>query len=114
MTQVFPAGFEALEPYAGWSLKSESERIKRRQASIYAEIGAFRDAVLPELEKIFGHLGNASLDALSVEDERLLCLVLSLAEVAPALEFYRQPSVIDGFDPLRFMPVEDLSLRPKI
>ncbi len=114
MTRVFPAEFAALETLADWSLKSESERIKRRQASSYAEIVGFRDALLPDLEKIFAHLGNASLDALSAEDERLLCLVLSLAEVAPAVEFYRQPSVIDGFDPLRFMPVEDLSLRPKI
>lgn len=113
MTQVFPEGFEALEPYASWSLKTESERIRRRQASSYAEILTLRDALLPELERIFRHLGNASLDALSAENERLLSLVLSLAEVAPAVEFYRQPSVIDGFDPLRFMPVEDFSLRPK-
>jgi hypothetical protein len=31
-------------------------------------------------------------------------LALALAEVAPAIEFYKQPAVIDGYDPTRFVP----------
>ena len=34
-------------------------------------------------------------------------LTLSLAEVAPAVEKFNQPTVIDGFDFKRFVPVHD-------
>jgi hypothetical protein len=50
---------------------------------------------------------------LSVRDENLLFLTLALAEIAPAVEFYRQAAVIEGFDALRFLPVENFCLRPK-
>jgi hypothetical protein len=38
---------------------------------------------------------------------RLFLLSLSLAEVAPAIENFNQPSVIDGYDFKRFIPVHD-------
>jgi hypothetical protein len=109
-----PSGFEDLEPFVCWSLRTETERIKQRQNSTFAQIVTFRDAVLPQLERIFAHLGEKPLETLTPPDERLLLLTLSLAEVAPAVEFYGQPGVIDGFDALRFLPVESSRLRPKI
>jgi hypothetical protein len=96
-----PAGFEMLESVAAWSLRTETERIKRRQASTFAEIAELRDAVLPELPRIFDYLNARDLGT------------LALAEIAPAIEFYRQAAVIEGFDALRFLPVEDFCLRPK-
>ena len=111
---LLPEGFERLEPLLGWSIGTETGRIRRRQASTFEELVALRDGLLPDLERIFAYLGPKGLDQLSPRDERLLFLVLSLAEVAPALEFYRQPTVIDGFDALRFLPVEDARLRPNI
>jgi hypothetical protein len=108
-----PEGFERLEPVAAWSLRTETERIRRRQASSFAEIAEFRDAVLPELPRIFEYLNAKDLGALSANDENLLFLTLALAEVAPAVEFYRQAAVIEGFDAMRFLPVEDFCLRPK-
>jgi hypothetical protein len=108
-----PEGFEMLESVAAWSLPTETERIRRRQASSFAEIAEFRDAVLPELPRIFEYLNAKDLGTLSATDENLLFLVLALAEIAPAVEFYRQAAVIEGFDALRFMPVEDFCLRPK-
>jgi len=108
-----PEGFEMLESVAAWSLRTETERIKRRQASSFAEIAEFRDAVLPELPRIFEHLSAKDLGTLSATDENLLFLTLALAEIAPAVEFYRQAAVIEGFDALRFMPVENFCLRPK-
>ena len=108
-----PDGFEILESVAAWSLRTETERIKRRQASSFAEIAEFRDAVLPELPRIFDYLNAKDLGMLSASDENLLFLTLALAEIAPAVEFYRQAAVIEGFDALRFLPVEDFCLRPK-
>lgn len=111
--RVLPEGFEALEPLAAWCLRTETERIKRRQASSFAEIAEFRDSILPELPRIFEHLNSKELGSLSSRDENLLFLTLALAEVAPAVEFYRQAAVIEGFDALRFLPVENFCLRPK-
>ena len=108
-----PEGFEILESVAAWSLRTETERIKRRQASSFAEIAEFRDVLLPELPRNFEYLNAKDLATLSANDENLLFLTLALAEIAPAVEFYRQAAVIEGFDALRFMPVEDFCLRPK-
>jgi hypothetical protein len=110
---ALPEGFETLRSVAAWSLRTETERIKRRQASSFAEIAEFRDAILPELPRIFDYLNPKDLGALSASDENLLFLTLALAEIAPAVEFYRQAAVIDGFDALRFLPVEKFCLRPK-
>ncbi len=111
---LLPPGFEQLEPLAGWSLKTETERIFRRQKSSFADIVAFRDAIVPELERIFAHLASHSGESASIREERLLGMVLSLAEIAPAVECYQQPGVIDGFDPFRFLPVENCRLRPPV
>jgi hypothetical protein len=110
---LLPEGFETLEPVTQWSLRTETQRIKHRQASSFAEIAAFRDAVLPELPRIFDYLNAKDLETLSARDENLLFLTLALAEIAPAVEFYRQAAVIEGFDALRFLPVENFCLRPK-
>jgi len=110
---LLPKDFETLEPVSEWSLRTETERIKHRQASSFAAIARFRDAVLPELPRIFEYLNAKELKTLSWRDENLLFLTLALAEIAPAVEFYRQPAVIEGFDALRFLPVENFCLRPK-
>jgi hypothetical protein len=39
--------------------------------------------------------------------ERLFWLTLSLAEIAPAVENFGQPGVVDGYDFVRFVPVHD-------
>jgi hypothetical protein len=43
------------------------------------------------------------------DTRRLFYLALSLAEVATAVELYKQPDVIDGFDPARFVPDHESS-----
>lgn len=110
---LLPKDFETLEPVSEWSLRTETERIRHRQVSSFAEIARFRDAVLPELPHIFEYLNAKEFKTLSWRDENLLFLTLALAEIAPAVEFYRQPAVIEGFDALRFLPVENFCLRPK-
>ena len=59
------------------------------------------------VETIFGSLecGNAQrvpFDEMPEDARNLFYLTLSLAEVAPAVELFRQPTVIDGYDVKRF------------
>lgn len=94
-----PAGFEALEPYvADWVLADAVARMAKRQASAIADIRAFYNAILPFGEAALAYLRGFQLGALPPEGERLLKLMLSLAEMAPAVEWYNGPRVTDGFD----------------
>lgn len=95
---TLPAGFESLEPFvADWALADAVARMARRQASSIAEIRAFYDAILPLGEQALDYLRPFPLGALPVEAERLLKLMLSLAEIAPAVEWYDSPEVANGY-----------------
>jgi hypothetical protein len=50
------------------------------------------------MEAVLSYVGQFSLDELPEDAERLFQLALSLAEVATAVENYKQPSVVDGYD----------------
>ena len=69
----------------------------KRQSSTIDEIRRFYDAVLPYGERALHYLREFQLGTLPPEGERLLKLMLSLAEVAPAVEWYKSPQVYDGF-----------------
>ena len=100
-----PVQFADLEPFAGWALPDEVSRGRKRSSSAMQEIQAFYDAILPRMEEVLGYLNAHPLNELSPEAERLMSMVLSLAEIGPAVEFYGEPSVIDGFPTERFLPV---------
>ena len=101
-----PEPFGDLEPFAGWALGDEVSRGRKRASSSMPEIQAFYDAMLPRMEAVLGYLNGLPLNKLPAEAERLLHMVLSLAEIGPAVEFYGEPAVIDGFPTERFIPVE--------
>lgn len=106
MTPLLPADFEALEPFvADWVLADAAARMAKRQASGMDEIRAFYEAMLPRGEAALAYLRQFQLDELPPEAERLLKLMLSLAEVAPAVEWYGDPRVYDGF------PIERIRYR---
>jgi hypothetical protein len=107
-----PAAFVALEPFVGWAIPTETGRMLRRADSSQAEIIAFRDGMMRDLDAIIAHLDEFQLGSMPEPEARLYAMLMSLAEIAPAVEFYQQPNVIDGFDPRRFLPVEDFILRP--
>lgn len=62
------------------------------------ELRAFYAAMQPLAEKAVEYLQAYSLGALPPEGERLLKLMLGLAEIAPAVEWYDSVQVYDGFD----------------
>lgn len=105
---MLPNGFEILEPHvANWVLADTIARIEKRRTSSIQEIREFYDAMLPLAEPALDYLRGFTLGALPPEGERLLKLMLSLAEIAPAIEWYNSPDVYDGFDLTRLrFPVQ--------
>ena len=99
-----PPAFAHLQPHAdAWSLPTERERHLRRLASSIEQLDALYAALLPEIETILTFLNGRELDRLTVEETNLLLLTLSLAEIAPAVQIFREPGNPDGFDTARFI-----------
>ncbi|MFX1766781.1 hypothetical protein PWP93_30210 [Paraburkholderia sp. A1RI-2L] len=109
-----PAEFASLQWFSGWALDTETARNVRRHAVTMDEIHAFVAAMLPEMERIFAWLDRFDMNALPADARALMCLTLSLAEVAPAVEFYAQQAVVDGFDPRRFAADEAFVMSPAL
>lgn len=108
MTEItLPPEFKSLERFAvDWSLSTERQRNERRiSASGIQELQEFYDAMMPRMEEILNYLNKYSLDSMPEDSKRLFYMTLSLAEVAPAIELFKQPTVVDGFDSRRLVPM---------
>lgn len=110
---MLPSEFQELEPYADWALPTETERNTKRIHSSQAQLARFADAMLPRVDAITSHIDGLGSTSLPEKSERLYLMLLSLAEVAPAIEYYGQPTVIDGYDSRRFVADETHKLRPR-
>ena len=97
-----PTGFADLEPWMDWALATMAERSARRSASSMEELEAFYGAMLPRMEAVLGYLGRIPADDSAPENRRLLNLTKSLAEVAPAVELFLEPTISYGYDVARF------------
>ncbi len=94
-----PAGFESLEAFvADWVLPDSLARMAKRRASNMEEIKAFYNAAIAQAEAALNHLRAFPLGDIPPAEERLLKLMLALAEVGPAVEWFDSPHVYDGFD----------------
>lgn len=103
---ILPADFADLDSFvADWVHEDASGRMAKRLSSDMADIKAFYNAMLPRGEAALAYLRDFPLGAVPPEAERLLKLMLMLAEVAPAVEWYDDPRVYDGFsiDRTRFL-----------
>ena len=108
--QALPEGFEILGCWvAEWVLPDSQARSDKRLRSSMSALRAFYDAILPVAPRALEYLDQRKLGQLAASDECLLKLMLSFAEVVPAIEFYQQPSVIDGFPAEKFRLSETLS-----
>ncbi|MDE2405787.1 MAG: hypothetical protein KGM17_14055 [Sphingomonadales bacterium] len=95
---LLPPGFAGIEPLvADWVLPDAAARMAKRQASGIAELRRFYDAMLARGEEALAWLRGFALGDLPPEGENLLRLMLMLAEAAPAVEWYGDPRVYDGF-----------------
>lgn len=112
--RLLPDTFADLEPLARvWALPTEQQRTARRLASDFGEIKEFHDAMLPRLEAAFEYLGGFELDAMPDDCRRLLCMALAVAEVAPAIHFYKGEPPIYVLDDTRFQRWDIPNMTPK-
>lgn len=88
---------------AEWSLPTERERNSKRLSSSMDALKAFYNEMLPRAEAILNYLDGFPLDTMPRAEQQLLYMILSLAEVANAVELFKNPAVIDGFDPKRIV-----------
>ena len=111
-TTELPPAFAHLTPYLGWSLPTETARNARRNSSDIESIRAFAQAMLADVDAIVKHLDAFPLNEMPPAETRLMYMLLSLAEVAPAVESYGQPGVIDGYDPSRLVADASFVMTP--
>ncbi|MGI9324765.1 MAG: hypothetical protein ACR2PZ_06065 [Pseudomonadales bacterium] len=105
-----PQEFASLETWCErWCLADSNARSHARTTAKMADIQAFYDAMAPAAEAALQYLSSKQLGALSEAEESLLKLLLALAEIGPAVEWFGQPRVIDGYDESKFPLVQILS-----
>lgn len=99
-----PSEFADLQDLAGdWALATEPERRAKRQATKMPEITMFYERMTGRIDAILEYLNQFDLAELREDARHLMHMTLSLAEVGPAIEVYKQPTVIDGFPADRFV-----------
>ncbi len=107
MTISLPGEFSPLQPFADkWALATEYERAAERRRSTPNELRAFYDAGLPFLEAILERADRYPLGEIAGIDRQLFHIALSLAEIAPHVEFYgADPHVPFAFSEERMLGV---------
>jgi hypothetical protein len=105
MSVNLPAAFADLQPFAEkWALATEYERSRARRASTSAELRQFYDKMMSRIADVLSVLDQYPLGQLPDTHRPLMRMALSLAEIAPNVEFYRlDPRVPHAFDEDRFL-----------
>ena len=102
-TPLLTSAFNELSDLvAGWALTDSTARLEKRLTTPAEEIKAFYDRMLPRAPEALAFLAERRLGALTREEEALLKLLLSLAEMGPAIEWYGTGTYPDAFDARRF------------
>lgn len=111
-----PEKFAVLSKWDAWCLATETERNLRRVKSSFEDISAFAEAMEPHIETICAYIdAEQAVGDLSEPTANLFYMLLSLAEVAPAIESYDpEVKVVDGYESKLFAPEERHPLRPAI
>jgi hypothetical protein len=108
-----PSQFRELERFVeDWALPTQAERHRRRLSSSIEALRAFYDAMVARMDEIISYLNQHSVDEQPEDARRLFYLTMSLAEIAMAVELFKQPAVVDGFDPVRFIATEVPNMTP--
>lgn len=90
---ALPPAFESLRPHLGWALPTSNERSNKRRHSSPEELKSFYEAMLPLADEALTYLDTFTLAELPDSAQPLFQLTLSLAEVAPYVEWFRGASV---------------------
>lgn len=101
-----PVGFEALLPFAKWNLPTADQRMTARRAASKEELRAVYDGVLPHIKAVLDACDKYALGELPESHQGIFNIALSIAEIAPHVEFYRgDPGVPYAFEEARFIAV---------
>ena len=104
--RLLPEQFREFERFVEkWVLPKGTQRMERRLSSRMEDIQEFYDAMTGRKDEMIRFLDQHPLDEESMPSDhrRLLHLLLALATVAPAVEFFGQPDVVDGFPAERIL-----------
>lgn len=103
---LVPPGFEALAKFSKWNLMTADERTKARREATGVELQEFYNEVLPHVEAILNECDLFPLGTLPASHQGIYNVALSIAEVAPHIEFYQgQVGVPYAFEEARFHAV---------
>ncbi|MEY4721145.1 MAG: hypothetical protein RIQ46_870 [Pseudomonadota bacterium] len=101
-----PAGFEGLARFARWALPTADQRTRARREASREELSDFYHGVLPQVEAILDACDAYKLGELPESHRGIFNIALSMAEIAPHVEFYRgDPGVPYAFEEARFVAV---------
>lgn len=96
-TTTLPAGFEALTAWVDdWALPTRDERYSMRLSKTIDELEDFYDGAAPHVEAAIAHLNGFEIEALPVEETRLLHLLYSFILVSYAVNIFKQPRIPDS------------------
>lgn len=109
-----PGQFKELEAFVEeWALPTQAERNRRRLSSSIEGLRAFYEAIVPRMDEIVTYLNQFPVNQQPEDARRLFNLTMALAEIAMAVELFKQPAVVDGFDPSRFLATEIPNMTPR-
>lgn len=102
---TLPPEFPDLQPFAEkWALPTEDERAAARRSARPDELKTFYDAMLVRMPEILERMDRYPLGQVEGADSHLFHMALSLAEVAPHVEFYKlNPNVPFAFNEMRMI-----------
>ena len=108
-----PEEFFDLEPFVEkWALRTEAERSATRLASDIEDIRAFYTAIQGRIGDILTLLADQDPESVPEAKQPLFHMALSYCEVAPAVELFKQPAVVDGFEPGRMIRIDIPNMTP--
>jgi len=103
-TGVLPEQFADLEPYVGWGLPTEPQRLELRDQKSDEELKAFYEAMLPRLHQVVAYLNQFPLDQMPAEATLLFRMAKALMEISCTVEKERS-RVAWAFPIKRFIPM---------
>ena len=86
--------FSELDDYiAAWGLPTAHERLARRAQASMAEIRAFYDAIVPQLDDIIGFLNGFPVDDIPEQYRPLAWTALAACEIDDAVNIWHAPNL---------------------
>lgn len=103
---LLPKPFAKLDHYCDrWCLPDTNARNSARVSASMEDIQEFYDDMVGSASSALDYLASKKLGQLDGPDSNLLKLLLALAEIGPAVEWFGQPRVVDGYEETKFPQV---------